>query len=83
MSEQITVQPKRTPFSHFFNEVFEAFISVVIVTLVTRHKFKIMEVLKLSVIIGSITFFLEYYDHSFKNDIKKGMTFSIGGKLLS
>ena len=74
---------KQTTLRHYFNEVFEAFISIVIVTLVTRHKFQIEEVVKLSFIVGSITFFLEFYDHSFKDNLKKGMNFTLGGKLIS
>lgn len=62
---------KQTTLRHYFNEVFEAFISIVIVTLVTRHKFEIEEVVKLSFIIGSITFFLEFYDHSVPKTLMK------------
>lgn len=67
---------------HYFNEVFEAFIAIIIITLVTRHKFDFYEVFKLALIVGTITFCLEFYDSSFKQDIKRGMIFTVGGKLV-
>lgn len=69
-------------FNIWLHEVFEALISVVIIFLVMEKEIDVFRILKLSLIIGSITYVIEFYDQEFKQNLKKGMNFSVGGSLI-
>lgn len=69
-------------FKKYISEVFEALVSVLIISLVTQKEYDIWNIVKLSFLIGTITYFIEYYDHEFKQTIKRGMTMSVGGAIL-
>jgi carbamoylphosphate synthase large subunit len=69
-------------FKKYLTEVFEALICVLIVHLVSQYQINFPNIVKISFIVGTITFFIEYYDSEFKNTIKRGMTMSVGGSII-
>ena len=79
---QGSIAHPKTRIQVYLHEVFEALISVIIIFLVTEKNMDVLRILKLSFIIGTITFCIEYYDHEFKQNLKKGMNFSVGGSLI-
>jgi hypothetical protein len=69
-------------FKKYISEVFEALICVLIVHLVSQHTINFPNIVKISFIVGTITFFIEYYDSEFKNTVKRGMTMSVGSSII-
>lgn len=70
-------------FFHYLEEVFEAFVAVIIYTLLSNNsKFEIKRAIKVSLIVGLITFLLEIYKPEFKDTVKSGMVSSAGSNLV-
>lgn len=67
---------------HYIEEVFEAFVAIVLYTLLTNNKFDYKRIAKVSFIIGLITFLLEIYKPNFKDNIKSGMVSSLGSSII-
>jgi uncharacterized membrane protein YjjP (DUF1212 family) len=69
-------------FKKYLSEVFEALICVLIIHLVSQYQINLLYIFKISFIVGTITFFIEYYDSDFKNTVKRGMTMSVGSSII-
>jgi hypothetical protein len=70
-------------FFHYLEECFEAFIAFVIYSLLTNNsKFELKKAIKVSLLVGLITFLLETYNPEIKKNIKTGMMGSIGSNLM-
>ncbi len=67
----------------YINEVFEAFISIVIIRVAIDKPIHFNKLIQASLAIGLVTFFLENYDQDFKSNIKEGITFSVGSQMIS
>lgn len=67
---------------HYIEECFEALVSIILYTLLTNNKFEVKRVIKISLIIGFITFLLEIYKPNFKDNIKSGMVTSLGSTII-
>jgi hypothetical protein len=67
----------------YISEVFEALICVFIIHLVSpQQTLDFFNIAKISFIVGTITFFIEYYDSDFKKTVKHSMTVSVGSSII-
>ena len=70
----------------FVHEILEALMVLVIVKVVTKQKFlstsDSLQILKLSIFIGSLTLILEEISPELKSSIKQGMNYTIGSAIL-
>lgn len=74
---------------NYLQEVTEAFISIAIVKLfimstgkLDLDSLQILDMIKLSLIIGLILYLVEFVSVDFKNNIKSGITYTTGSILL-
>lgn len=67
----------------YINEVFEAFVSILIIRVAIDKPIDIHKLLKASLAIGVVTSILENYNHDFQSNIKQGITFSVGAQMIS
>lgn len=71
----------------YLYEVFEAFVCIMLVIMMMRFSKKnfyldIQMIIKFSLIIGFITWILEYYSKDFKESVKSGIRFTTGASLI-
>lgn len=70
-------------FMHYLEECFEAFVAFVFYTLLTNNaKFDFYRAIRVSLIVGLLTFSLEIYKPDFKANVKSGMVASIGSGMI-
>lgn len=70
-------------FMHYMEECFEAFVAFVFYTLLTNNaKFDFYRAIRVSLIVGLLTFLLEIYKPDFKANVKSGMVASIGSGMI-
>lgn len=67
----------------YINEVFQAFVSILIIRMALERELDMIKIFKASIFLGVITFILENYDSKFNTSIKQGMTFSVGTQMVS
>lgn len=68
---------------HYLNEVFEIFVSMLILVSITPKKeFDIVNITKMSLSIGLITFLIEIYNPNLKSSLKSGIVGSVGNGLV-
>lgn len=61
----------------YLQEILEAFIAYSIYNLLKEKTYNIYKMLKVSLIIGAVTLFLEEYNEDYKKNIKNGLITSI------
>lgn len=70
----------------YIKEVIEAYIAFTIYKIIINNSDITLESsfknIKAAMIIGAVTFALEYYDSSYKSIVKNGMAASIGSQLI-
>lgn len=70
-------------FIHYLEECFESFISLFVYSLLTNNNnFELIRSLKISLIIGLVTFCLELYKPKIKQNIISGIFSGIGNNIL-
>jgi hypothetical protein len=70
--------------NHWMGEVFEALIAVFILNLITSQiNFNTQKIIKVALIIGTLTYFIELYDTKFHSSIKSGLASNIGTKIIT
>ena len=63
----------------YFKEILDAFIAITLVSYISpKIKFEQDKVIKTSIMIGTITFLLEYYDETLQKTCKSSMFYSLG-----
>jgi hypothetical protein len=67
----------------YLNECFEAFIAIVIIRVAIDKGFDFTKIIQASLLIGFLTFLLEYYNKDLKGNIKQGITFTAGSQIIN
>jgi uncharacterized membrane protein YjjP (DUF1212 family) len=67
----------------YLYECFEAFVAISILRLALEKPFNFPQVIKASLIIGVLTFLLEQYDPDFKQNVRQGITFTVGSQVVN
>jgi hypothetical protein len=67
----------------YLHEVFEVFVSILIIRIAMDKQVDLQKIVQASAAIGLITFILENYNTDFKSNIKQGITFSVGSQMMS
>jgi hypothetical protein len=67
----------------YINEVFQAFVSILIIRMALEREIDMKKIFKASIFLGVVTFILENYDSDFNTSIKQGMTFSVGTQMVA
>ena len=68
---------------HYINEFFEVFIALIIIKYAMDKTIKLKEIIPMSIGIGFVTFLLELYNPNIKNNVRNGMSFTVGTQLMS
>lgn len=66
----------------YAQEVFEAFVSIMLIRYAMGKDIPMIPLVKASFAIGMVTLLLEEYNPSFKENIVQGITFSVGSNLI-
>jgi hypothetical protein len=70
--------------NHWVGEVFEALIAVFILNLLTSQiNFTTSKILKVALIIGTLTYLIELYDTKFHSSLKSGLASNIGTRIIT
>lgn len=70
--------------SHWIGEVFEALIAVFILNLLTSQiNFTTSKIIKVALIIGTLTYLIELYDTKFHSSLKSGLASNIGTRIIT
>ena len=83
MSGTDTKPIKRSYLSLYFQEVFEAFVAILIVRIAMEKPIQIITTIWYSMLIGFLTFILEQYNPDFKSNVSQGISFTVGSQLMS
>lgn len=68
---------------HYINEVFEIFVAMVILVSMTPKKdIDLLNISKMAMIIGLITFLIEIYNPHLKSNLKSGIIGSVGNSVI-
>lgn len=67
----------------YLNECFEAFIAIIIIRIAIDKGFNFLQIIQASLLIGFLTFLLEYYNKDLKGNIKQGITFTAGSQIIN
>lgn len=67
----------------YIQEVLEAFVAILIIKIATDKELIYINILKGSVFVGILTLLLEEYNPEFKEQIRQGITFTVGSQLMS
>ena len=78
----IQIKSKEYYIKRYIQEVFEAFVSIMLIRYAMGKDLPITALIKASLIIGLVTLLLEEYNHDFKENIVQGLTFSVGASLI-
>ena len=78
----IQIKSKEYYAKRYIQEVFEAFVSIMLIRYAMGKDLPMTALIKASLIIGLVTLSLEEYNHDFKENIVQGLTFSVGASLI-
>lgn len=78
----VKIKEPRYYYKRYAQEVFEAFISVMLIRYAMGKGIPMVPLVKASFAIGFVTLLLEEYNHDFKENIVQGITFSVGASLI-
>ena len=78
----IKLKSKEYYAKRYIQEVFEAFISIMLIRYAMGKDLPMTALIKASLLIGLVTLLLEEYNPSFKENIVQGITFSVGSNLI-
>lgn len=78
----IKIKSKEYYAKRYIQEVFEAFVSIMLIRYAMGKDLPMTALIKASLIIGVVTLLLEEYNPSFKENIVQGITFSVGSNLI-
>lgn len=67
----------------YIQEVLEAFVAILIIKIATDKQLLFNEILKGSIFVGILTLLLEEYNPEFKEQIRQGITFTVGSQVMS
>lgn len=67
----------------YIQEVLEAFVAILIIKVATDKQLVYINILKGSIFIGILTLLLEEYNPDFKEQIRQGITFTVGSQMMS
>ena len=76
-------RPLKHHIKRWINEVLEAVISICIITYFGKREFDTTTIIKLSLLVGTLTFILETWNEDLKNNVKSGMLFTSGASILN
>ena len=66
----------------YLKEVFEVLVSIIIIRIAIEKEIDIYVVIKESLMIGVLTFLLEFYNPDLKHNVKNGITYTVGTQLI-
>lgn len=66
----------------FARESIEAFVYIYVIVLVTEKNTPVSKIVRLALTVGMIQSFVHHYDTETHQQIKQGMTFSVGSSFL-
>ena len=78
----VKVKEPKYYYKRYAQEVFEAFISVMLIRYAMGKDIPMVPLVKASFVIGLVTLLLEEYNPSFKENIVQGITLSVGSNLI-
>ncbi len=67
----------------YMREVFEAFVLILILALISEKQVDVWKFTKIALLVGLITTAVQWYDPGMFSDLRKGMNVSVGSNLLS
>ena len=76
-------QEEKTIIYAYLQEVFEAFVSILILQFAMGKSIDYSQIVKASFAIGVLTFLLEKYNPDFKSNITQGITFTVGSQIMT
>lgn len=66
----------------YIQEIGEALVGLFVVILITKNKFALKEIIRISMILGFVTLILEEYNIEYANNVKQGIYFTMGAMTL-
>ena len=67
----------------YIQEILEAFVAILIIKVATDKQIIYSHILKGSLFVGILTLLLEEYNPEFKEQIRQGITFTVGSQMMS
>jgi len=67
----------------YIQEVFEAFIAILIIRIAVDKSVDFYKIILVSLVIGFVTMILENYNSTFNSNIKQGITFTAGSQMIA
>ncbi len=67
----------------YLKEVAEAFVYMTIILLMLDKEYSFTKVIRTSLVVGGLTTLIEAFDKDTHNNIKQGMTFTVGSNLIA
>ena len=67
----------------YIQEVFEAFIAILIIRIAIDKSIDFYRIIFVSLIIGFVTMILENYNSTFNSNLKQGITFTAGSQMIA
>jgi hypothetical protein len=81
--EQIDKNSVKKWLGIYIQEVFEAFIAILIIRIAVDKSVDFYKIILVSLVIGFVTMILENYNSTFNSNIKQGITFTAGSQMIS
>lgn len=70
-------------FRRYLHEVAESVIGLAVISYFRKDlKIRVMDLFKMSTVIGMVTLFLEEFNQDLGTNVKQGMSFTVGSSLL-